>query len=115
MPANTPTPIERAGLTEVPVALIEAKWIIASARPMASGPIATLTSLRSSVTARITQRKTAVITISSSRAAHQAKPVPWSPKKFCAMLPSALKPSKPWLRPKSIAPARSPPRSWAAK
>ena len=60
VPAKTPTPMERAGLTEVPVALIEAKWIIASARPMASGPMATLTSLRSSVTARITQRNTAV-------------------------------------------------------
>ena len=37
VPAKTPTPIERAGLTEVPVALIEAKWIIARDRPMASG------------------------------------------------------------------------------
>ena len=37
MPAKTPTPIERAGLTEVPVSAIEAKWIIASVRPMASG------------------------------------------------------------------------------
>jgi len=39
VPANRPTPIERAGLTEVPVAPIEAKWINVSARPMASGAI----------------------------------------------------------------------------
>ena len=81
VPAKTPTPIERAGFTEVPVAGSSAKWIIASARPIASGPSAGC-SLRSSVTARITHRKTAVITISSRNAAHQAKPVPWSPKEF---------------------------------
>ena len=54
VPPKTPTPIERAGLTEVPVAPIEAKWIIASAKPMASGPISAWNSLRSSVTARMT-------------------------------------------------------------
>ena len=111
MPAKTPTPMERAGLTDVPVALIEAKWIIARARPMASGPMAAFISLRASVTARMTHRKTMVMMASSSSAAHQANPVPWSPKKFCAMLPSAVKPSKPWLRPKSTAPASRPPRS----
>ena len=53
LPAKRPTPIERAGLTEVPVRLIEAKWIIASARPIAAGASAGC-SLRASVTARMT-------------------------------------------------------------
>ena len=72
VPAKTPAPIERAGLTEVPVSGIATKWIIASARPIASGPMTALTSLRSSVTARMIQRKTAVSRISTSSAAHQA-------------------------------------------
>ena len=37
MPANMPTPIERAGFTEVPVAAMEAKWTTVRVRPMASG------------------------------------------------------------------------------
>ena len=71
VPANSPTPMERAGLTEVPVALIEAKWIIASARPIASGAI-TGCSIRLSVTARMIMMKTNVISISRRKAAHQA-------------------------------------------
>ena len=72
VPPKTPTPIERAGLTEVPVAPIEAKWIIASARPMASGPMKAWNSLRASVTPRMIHTKTAVMTISSRKAAHAA-------------------------------------------
>ena len=70
-PANRAGPIERAGLTDVPVAAIDAKWIIVSERPMDSGARAGC-SLRVSVTARITQTKTMVRSSSSSRAAHQA-------------------------------------------
>ena len=70
-PAKTPTPMERAGLTEVPVAAIDPKWSIVSVRPIASGASAGC-SLRMSVTARMTQMNTIVISISSSRAAHQA-------------------------------------------
>ncbi len=53
LPAKIPTPMERAGLTEVPVRLIDAKWIIARVRPIAAGARAGC-SLRASVTARIT-------------------------------------------------------------
>ena len=73
LPAKRAGPIERAGFTEVPVSGIVAKWIIASDRPMASGARAGC-SLRSSVTARITIRKTQVVTASTSSAAHQANP-----------------------------------------
>ena len=71
LPANTPTPIERAGLTDVPVSPIEAKWIIVSVRPMAAGASAGC-SLRASVTARITSTKIAVRISSTRNAAHQA-------------------------------------------
>ena len=72
-PAKRAGPIERAGFTDVPVRGMVAKWIIASVRPMASGARAGC-SLRSSVTARITIRKTKVVTASTRRAAHHARP-----------------------------------------
>ena len=71
VPANSAGPIERAGLTEVPVAGIATKWIAASVRPIASGASAGC-SMRSSVTARITITKTAVSTSSSRNAAQAA-------------------------------------------
>ena len=55
-PAKRAGPIERAGLTEVPVAGMATKWMAARVRPMASGAKAGC-SLRSSVTARMTQTK----------------------------------------------------------
>ena len=70
-PANRPTPIDRAGFTDVPVAAIEAKWIIVSARPIASGASAGC-SLRSSVTSEDHHTKIIVISVSSRNAAHQA-------------------------------------------
>ena len=71
VPPKTPTPIERAGLTEVPVAPMEAKWIIASERPMASGAMGR--ELVAGVgDAEDRHKKTRVISISSRKAAHMA-------------------------------------------
>ena len=70
-PANRAGPMERAGLAEVPVAGIATKWIAVSVRPIASGASAGC-SKRSSVTARMTVTKVAVMSTSRRNAAHQA-------------------------------------------
>ena len=94
---------------------IEAKWIIASARPMASGPSAALTSLRSSVTARMTQHEDG---------GHQHLEQQGGPPGVAGALvaegvlapccPRRRSPRSRASRPKSTAPASRPPRSWAA-
>ena len=70
-PLNRAGPSERAGLTDVPVSGISMKWIIARVTPIASGASAGC-SLRESVTDRITNTNSAVITSSTSNAAHTA-------------------------------------------
>ena len=109
VPANSPTPIERAGLTDVAVAAIDAKWITARVRPMARG--ASPLSLRESVTASTTTTSRAVISTSIRKAAHQAKPLPAVPKEFWPKCPALLKSGKPCMSARRVAPASSAPAS----
>ena len=115
VPAKSAGPIERAGLTDVPVAGIATKWIIGSARPIASGASAGC-SLRSSVTARITSTK-----ISGQHQLEQEAPPTRrsrcrsSPKQFWPELPSALEALEAVQQDEEHQAApRTAPASWAA-
>jgi hypothetical protein len=88
-PPKRAGPIERAGFTDVPVAGIATMCTAKRVRPMASGARAGC-SLRESVTARITNTKTAVRISSSTNAAHQEMPP--TPSEA----PKWLVPIRPW-------------------
>ena len=90
VPSKSAGPMERAGLTEVPVAGIATKWIAASVKPIARGASAGC-SLRTSVTARITNTKTAVRIASSTSAPHQEIARPDPPKEFAPIRPVRVK------------------------
>src|SRR5687768_11159050 len=65
-PANSATPVERAGFTEVLVTGMLIRWISVSARPIAIG--ANPAGARGAVAPRMTTRNIAVITTSHRNA-----------------------------------------------